>query len=101
MALTSNQLPLITVVTPVLNHASTIRQTIDSVLEQDYPRLEQVVVDGGSTDGTVAILKECATKYGDRFRWRSGPDRGQSHALNIGFEMARGEVIGWQNADDY
>jgi glycosyltransferase involved in cell wall biosynthesis len=93
--------PLVTVVTPVLNQAGTIRQTIDSVLAQDYPNLEHVVVDGGSTDGTVAVLEEFRAKHGDRFRFRSGPDRGQSHALNLGVEMAHGELIGWQNGDDY
>jgi glycosyltransferase involved in cell wall biosynthesis len=101
MANASPGLPMVTVVTPVLNQAGTIRQTIDSVLAQDYPNLEHVVVDGGSTDGTVAILEEIAAKEGHRFRFQSGPDRGQSHALNLGIEMARGEIIGWQNGDDY
>jgi glycosyltransferase involved in cell wall biosynthesis len=94
-------LPMVTVVTPVLNQAATIGQTIESVFAQDYPNLEQVVVDGGSNDGTVAILEDFRARLGDRFRFRSGPDRGQSHAINLGVEMARGELIGWQNGDDY
>jgi len=94
-------LPLVTVVTPVLNQAATIGDTIESVLEQDYPHLEHLVIDGGSTDGTLAVLAEKKARYGRRLRWRSGPDRGQAHALNLGFQMARGEIVGWQNGDDY
>jgi glycosyltransferase involved in cell wall biosynthesis len=87
--------PLVSVVTPSLNQARWLREAIESVRAQDYPRVEHVVVDGGSTDGTLEILQEY-----DHLRWISEPDRGQSHALNKGFELAQGEILGWLNADD-
>lgn len=93
--------PLLSVITPSLNNATYIRQTIESVLTQDYPHIEHLVIDGGSTDGTVAILREYGCRYPDRFRWISEPDKGQSDALNKGISLARGEFIAWQNADDY
>ena len=88
-------LPTVTVITPVFNAAGTIRQTLASVREQDYPGLEHVVVDGGSTDGTVDILREA-----EGLRWISEPDRGLAHALNKGIALATGDVIGELNADD-
>ena len=88
-------LPTVTVITPVFNAAGTIRQTLASVREQDYPGLEHVVVDGGSTDGTVDILRET-----EGLRWISEPDRGLAHALNKGIALATGDVIGELNADD-
>ena len=91
----SDDLPLISVVTPSLNQARYLRDAIESVRVQDYPRVEHVVVDGGSTDGTFDVLREYP-----HLRWLSEPDRGQSHALNKGFAMALGEVFGWLNADD-
>lgn len=87
--------PLVSVITPSFNAARFIRETIQSVLDQDYPRLEHIVVDGGSTDGTVEILQEYP-----HLRWISEPDQGQSDALNKGFRLAQGEIIGWLNADD-
>jgi hypothetical protein len=95
------QQPIVSIVTPSFNHARYLRQTIESVLAQDYARVEPVVVDGGSTDGTVEILREYGERDPDRFRWVSERDRGQSHAFNKGLAMARGEFIGWQNSDDY
>ena len=92
---------MLSVITPSYNHAQYIRQTIESVLDQDYPLVEHIVVDGGSTDGTVEILKEYGSRYPERFRWVSEPDQGQSDAFNKGLAMARGDVIGWQNSDDY
>src|SRR5439155_9928846 len=68
---------------------------IESVRAQTYPRLEHVVVDGGSTDGTLEVLRDA-----DGVRWVSEPDRGQSHALNKGVALVRGEILGWLNADD-
>lgn len=88
-------LPLVSIVTPSLNQGRYIEWTIASVLEQDYPRVEHIVVDGGSTDETLGILRSQ-----DRVRWISEPDRGQAHALNKGFSLARGEILGWLNADD-
>jgi GT2 family glycosyltransferase len=91
----------VSVITPSYNHAPFIRRTIESVLAQDYSPIEHIVVDGGSSDGTVEILREYGARYPDRFRWVSEPDQGQSDALNKGIAMARGEFIGWQNSDDY
>ena len=89
-------LPLVSIITPSLNQGEYIDETISSVLAQDYPRIEHIVVDGGSTDGTLDVLK----KAGDRIKWLSESDRGQSHALNKGIEIAGGDVIGWLNSDD-
>jgi glycosyltransferase involved in cell wall biosynthesis len=88
--------PRITVVTPSFNHAPFIRDTIESVLGQGYPHLDYLVIDGGSTDGTVDILKS----YGSRFRWVSEPDQGQADAVNKGVAMGNGQVVGWLNSDD-
>jgi glycosyltransferase involved in cell wall biosynthesis len=88
--------PSITVVTPSLNQGDFIDQTIRSVLGQDYPWLEYIVVDGVSTDNTLEILK----KYSDRMIWISEKDRGQSNAINKGLRMAGGEVVAYLNSDD-
>jgi glycosyltransferase involved in cell wall biosynthesis len=88
--------PTITVVTPALNAAATIEETLRSVRAQAYPHVEHVVVDGGSTDGTVGILER-----NQGVRWISEPDDGLSDAMNKGIAMAEGEVIGWLNADDF
>ena len=88
-------LPSITVVTPCLNAAGTIAGALESVRTQDYPRLEHVVVDGGSTDGTLDILERA-----EGVRFVSEPDHGRADAVNKGVAMAGGDVIGWLNADD-
>ena len=87
----------ISVITPSYNHAEFIGRTIESVQSQrgDF-ELEHIVVDGGSDDGTIEILKH----YGDAVRWVSEPDNGQADALNKGLAMATGDVIGWLNSDD-
>lgn len=87
--------PLISVVTPCLNARRTIEMTLRSVRDQQYPGIDHVVIDGGSIDGTVELIE--AT---EGIRFVSEADRGLSHALNKGVAMARGDVIGWLNADD-
>jgi len=87
--------PKISIVTPSFNQAEFIERNIRSVLDQGYGNLEHLVVDGGSTDGTIDILK----KY-PHLTWSSEKDRGQTHALNKGFRRASGEIIGWLNSDD-
>ena len=88
--------PLVTIVTPSFNQGRFIRATIESVLAQDYPHIEYIVMDGGSTDDTAAVV----AAYADRLHWISEKDRGQSHAINKGFRMARGEIVAWINSDD-
>ncbi len=88
--------PAVTIVTPSYNQARYIRATIESVLSQDYPDIEYIVMDGGSTDGTAAI----AAEYSGRLTWVSEKDRGQAHAINKGFQRARGSIVAWINSDD-
>jgi glycosyltransferase involved in cell wall biosynthesis len=98
VALADPALPLISVVTPSFNQGPFIERTIASVLGQDYPNLEYWVVDGGSSDETLAVLRRYE---GDpRFHWLSAPDRGQSDAVNKGWRRCRGELLGWLNSDD-
>src|SRR5271165_7220284 len=87
--------PLVSVITPSFQAARFIEWTIKSVLGQDYPRVEYLVMDGGSTDGTLAILEP----YRDRLSWFSGPD-GAAAAINSGFARTRGSIVAWINADD-
>src|SRR4051812_42500755 len=90
--------PRLTIITPSYNQAAFLQRTLDSVLDQGYPNLEYLVVDGGSTAGGVAILE----RYADRLDWWvSEPDDGQTDALNKGLARATGDVVAYINSDDF
>ena len=90
-------LPRITIVTPSYNQSQFQEDTIRSVLTQNYPNVEYFVIDGGSTDGSVEIIK----KY-ERWltHWESVPDKGQADAILKGFARSTGDIVGWLNSDD-
>jgi glycosyltransferase involved in cell wall biosynthesis len=89
--------PLVSIVTPSFNQAPFLEATIQSVVDQDYPNVEYIVIDGGSTDGCVNILETYSNSLS---YWKSEPDAGQTDAINKGFNMAKGEVFAWINSDD-
>lgn len=91
----------ISIVTPSYNQGHFIGETIESIMTQDWDDIEYIIMDGGSTDNTLEVIKEYDAKYPGRINWTSEKDEGQSHAINKGFKIANGDVLCWLNSDDY
>lgn len=91
----------ISVITVCYNSASTLRDTLESVLKQNYPDIEHIIVDGKSTDGTIELIRQYETLYQGKLKWISEQDAGIYDAMNKGISLATGDVIGFLNADDY
>ena len=96
LSLPAARLPLVSIVVPCKDHARFIMAAIESILSQDYPNIECIVVDGSSSDATLDILR----LYENRITWQSRPDRGPFDAINEGWQQSKGEIIAWLNADD-
>lgn len=95
--MTHTNYPLVSIITPSFNQARFLRRTMESVLSQNYPNLEYIVMDGGSTDGSREIIES----FGDRLAcWESISDKGQTDAINKGFARAKGKYLAWLNSDD-
>jgi glycosyltransferase involved in cell wall biosynthesis len=92
--------PLVSIVTPCLNAARFLEEAMESVLSQDYPRIEYIVMDGGSTDGTLEILERAVQRYAGRLRFVTAPDRGAADAINRGFGLCHGRIFTYLSADD-
>jgi glycosyltransferase involved in cell wall biosynthesis len=95
--------PLVSIITPVLNGIKYLRQCVESVLNQNYPYIEHVFIDGGSTDGTLELLKEYQKKYPEKIVVFSDPklNKGAGEAWNVGWKIAKGDIFGWLGADDF
>lgn len=96
--MTSDGAPLVSIVTPSYNQGLFVEANLLSIKNQDYPKLEHIVIDGGSSDNTIEVLKKYEGEY--NLKWISERDKGQSDAINKGFEAANGDIIGWLNSDD-
>ncbi len=90
---------LLSIITPSLNQCAYITEAIDSVMKETHTKLEYIILDGGSTDGTFSVLEEYGRRY-QQIRWMSESDKGQAAAVNKGMKMAKGDIIAWLNADD-
>jgi glycosyltransferase involved in cell wall biosynthesis len=91
-------LPLVSIITPTLNQGQFLEDTLRSVMAQRHPRVEHIVIDGGSTDGSIDLLREYEQRY--ELAWATGPDSGMYDAINRGFAMAQGDVLTYLNSDD-
>lgn len=91
----------ISIITVCYNSAATLTDTLESVLKQNYPEIEHIIVDGKSTDGTVELIRQYEARYQRKLKWISEPDAGIYDAMNKGISLATGDVIGFLNADDY
>jgi len=98
LACDMDELPLISIVTPSFNQGQFLKTCIESVLSQGYPKVEYIVIDGGSRDNSIHIIEKYA---GDIAYWISEPDKGQTDAINKGFHKSNGNVVAWLNADDF
>ena len=90
--------PTVSIITPSYNQADYIGDTIESIRSQDYPKVEHIIMDGGSNDGTTDVLEKYDSTYD--MKWVSQSDEGQADAINKGFEKASGDILGWLNSDD-
>jgi len=99
MNIMNEKYPKVSIVTPSFNQGQYIEETIKSVVTQDYPNLEYIIIDGGSNDNSVEIIKKYAAQF-PYIQWVSEKDRGQSHAINKGFKRSTGEIVAWLNSDD-
>ena len=93
-----NYFPLVSIITPSFNQGIFIEETIISIKKQNYSNTEHIIIDGGSTDQTIQIIKKHEDTY--NMRWISEPDHGHADAINKGFSLAKGDIVGWLNSDD-